>query len=197
MAQFLDMLKDRALNSYKAHKGKKTEIIKELAQRIDDVRALATPASVRILNEKLKAFEQKCEDIELAIDHLCTTAPEKQDELLAELTTMTAEKMEVDSEICQVYTAAPPETQNILEPIKLSPSETRYNKFKIRSDLKPDILSVDSTKLWAKSWKIFYLGSNYTVVSISGSKVAASWKSWKRYSGNSTPSFDEDASSFI
>lgn len=86
MARFLDIPKDRTLNNYSAHKGKKTEIIKELAQRIDDVRALATPASVRLLNKKLKAFERKCEDIELAIDHLCTTAPEKQHELLAELT---------------------------------------------------------------------------------------------------------------
>ena len=79
MARFIAMPKDRALNSYRAHKGKKTEIIKELAQRIGDVRALATPASVRLLNEKLKAFERKCEDIELAIDHLCTIAQEKQD----------------------------------------------------------------------------------------------------------------------
>ena len=77
MARFIVMPKDRALNSYRAHKGKKTEIIKELAQHIDDVWALATPASLRLLNEKLKAFERKCEDIKLAIDHLCTTAPEK------------------------------------------------------------------------------------------------------------------------
>ena len=105
MTRFLDMPIDRALNSYRGHKGKKTEIIKELPQCIDNVRALATPASVRLLNEKLKALEQKCEVIELAIDHLCTTAPEKQDKLLAKLTAMTAEKMEVNSEICQVYTS--------------------------------------------------------------------------------------------
>ena len=93
-----------------------------LAQHIDDVRALATTASVRLLNKKLKVFERKCEDIELTIDHLCTTAPEKQDELLAELTAMTTEKMDINSEICQVYTAAPPETQNFFEPIKLAPN---------------------------------------------------------------------------
>ena len=164
------MPKDRAFNSYRAHKGKKTEIIKEFTQRIDDIRGLVTPASVRLLNEKLKAFERKCEDIELAIDHLCTTAPEKQDKLLSELTAMTTEKMDIDSEICQVYTAAPPETPKFLEPIKLAPNDTRDSKVKIRTDLKPDTPSVNSTpveyKLWAKSWRVLYLGSNYTVFSI-------------------------------
>ena len=52
MARFIAMPKDRALNGYRAHKGKKTKIIKELAQHIGDVRALATSASVRLLNEK-------------------------------------------------------------------------------------------------------------------------------------------------
>ena len=83
---------------------------------------------------------------------------------------MTTEKMDIDLQICQVYTAAPPETQNFLEPIKLAPNDTRDNKVKIRTDLKPDPLSVNSTpveyKLWAKSWRVFYLGSNYTVVSV-------------------------------
>ena len=170
IARFIAMPKDRALNSYRAHKGKKTEIIKELAQRIGDVRALATPASVRLLNEKLKAFERKCEDIELAIDHLCTIAPERPDKLLAKLSAMTVEKIKINSEICEVYTAAPPETQNFLEPIKIAPTDTLENKVKIRTDLKPDTLSVDSTpveyKLWAKSWRLFNLGSNYTVVSV-------------------------------
>ena len=58
---------------------------------------------------------------------------------------MTAEKMEIDSEICQVYTAAPPETQNFLEPFKITPNDNRENKVKIRTDLKPDTLCDDST----------------------------------------------------
>lgn len=117
--------------------GQENRLIKERAQYIEDVRALATPASVRLLNKKLRAFDRKCEDIELAIDHLCTIVPEKQDKLLAELTAMTTEKIETDSEICQVYTASQPETQNILEPIKLSLNKAKDNKVKIRSDLNP------------------------------------------------------------
>ena len=82
-----------------------------------------------------------------------------------ELTAMTMEKIDVDSEICLVYTASPPETHNILKPIKLSPTDAKDNKVKIRLDLKPDILGADRTpveyKLWAKSWWVFYLGSNY------------------------------------
>lgn len=68
---------------------------------------------------------------------------------------MTSEKMEVNSEICQIYTASPPETQNILEPIKLAPKEAKDNKVKIWTDLKPDIVNLDSTpveyKIWANS----------------------------------------------
>ena len=78
MAQFLGITKEQALNSERAHKGNKTEILKELDQCINHERTLATPASLRLLNKKLKTFEQKCEDIELAIEHLCAIAQEKQ-----------------------------------------------------------------------------------------------------------------------
>ena len=65
---------------------------------------------------------------------------------------------------------ARPETQSILESIKLTPADTKHLKVKIRWDLKPDILGIDSTeveyKLLAKSWQVLFLGYNYKVVPI-------------------------------
>ena len=100
---------------------------------------------------------------------------------------MTAEKMEINSEICQVYTAAPPDTQNFLEPIKITPSDNRKSKVKIRADLKPDTLSVDSTpveyKFWAKSWRVFNLGSNYSI----GTRTATGPHTTRQGPGIQTP----------
>ena len=123
MGRFIAMPKDRALNRELKRDPFSAPILCDL---------LHTGPKLE-LNEKLKAFERKCEDIKLAIDHLCTIAPERQDELLAELSSMTVEKIEIDSEICEVYTAAPPETQNFLEPIKIAPNDIRENKVKIRT----------------------------------------------------------------
>ena len=167
MARFMAMPRDKALRSYATHKGKKTELLKEISNRIQDVKGLATPTSVRLLNEKINAFKEKCEDIELAIDVLMTIAPEKEQELHNDMEEMTRDKMQVDKEVCQVYTEAPVEARELLNPARPPPQNTVENKVKVRTDLKPEILSSDSTpveyKIWAKSWKVFYMGSNYQV----------------------------------
>ena len=168
MARFLAMPKEKAIRSYAAHKGKKTEALKEITNRLEDVKTLATPTSVRLLNERIRAFEQKCEDIELAIDVLVTICPEMNDTLAADLEAMTRDKIQLDKEVCQAYTNAPAEARDLMDPIRAGPTNANNEvKVKVRTDLKPEILTADSTpveyKIWAKSWKVFFLSSNYNI----------------------------------
>ena len=172
MRRFLNMTPTQAIHSYNAHKGKRTEYVRQVVLRLADLAELATPASVRILKERVAKYQQKCEDIELAVEHLCVLHPAREDEWLKELTEISTEQAQLDKELCDAYKNAPAAQKNILEPLKNKPETPSKDppKVRVRNDIKPEQLCNDHTpvdfKLWAKAWRVFYLGSNLQVADL-------------------------------
>ena len=98
--------------------------------------------------------------------------PAKSDDWLKELQAMSTEQAQLDKELCDAYKKAPKEQQNIFEPLKIqttaAPKEAP--KVRVRNDIKPDQLCNDNTpvefKLWAKAWRVFYIGSNLQIAEL-------------------------------
>ena len=171
MARFLKMTPTQAVHSFNAHKGKRTEYVRQVVLRLADLALLTTPASVRILKERVEKYQQKCEDIELCVEHLCVIQPDREDVWLKELKSISTEQAQLDTELCEAYNKAPAAQKNILEPLKASPADSKdTQKVRVRNDIKPEQLCNDNTpvefKLWAKAWRVFFIGSNLQVADL-------------------------------
>ena len=137
-----------AFSGHKSHKTRRLNLVKKVAAAAQSIPCIQ---STLALERAIQSFEEKCEDLETVVEHLCVLDPVGAATYQKDMDDIAREREQMEVDMAPILAIIPRQEKHLRQPSQ--DGTPQRTKVKIRADLKPDMLQEDSSPVEFATWK--------------------------------------------